>query len=422
MSPRRRPQRGEALVGFACWSNGERIRRFFGAGECLEESVSEDGVRWRSGRTLATAPDSLPTWAEAPGGEVSLLTWSVKGAPCFRWVSEDAVTPLLELGGEWYVTSKSRAVWRDPTLVDAEGGGGRRLFWSARAVEGFVDGERGCIGAAVSNEGGEWEIEVPAYAPGAYAEMRWPHVYVEPGAAQMLFTTFGGDRAPEIRYARGGALEGPYFKPPEDLVCRDRRLLVQTVPFHGERVAFFLCRAGAGLRVSRPVRVASGEAGRPRFLFFDPLLTLRRKPILDTSAVIEEKELLVRVLPCHTRDVVFDAEIESAGPAAALVVRTNPTGKENLAIWLDFRRRRVIVRRGVKGRILGAAPAALAAGDRTRARVWVEGDLLSVYVAGELVLVAAVEGRPSGGLGIAAEAGRVEFRGLSAWPLGGPPE
>ena len=406
---------------FALAPSGRGIALFRATGRGLAHELSTDGVTWEY---VPAADGADPLWPLCSGEAMEnadVLCMDAAGRVVPVKAREggilpaEALCPIREID-PWYEAPPRP---HDLAIVRDADSGAYRAFFCARRSIGRSPQSRGCIGLATSTDLREWTVEPPIFAPNLYPRMTSLHLFSEPGRIVAFYTTpeEGGIRA--VRFALAPALDGPYERLDPDLFSCDVRFLVHTVRLGPRRLVFF-GRALPGelhlASVSRPGQLDFHPDGRPFVRFYDPLLRLLTRTLLQTEATLTSIETLVRVLHVHGRNSRFSARICSATAAAAglLVRATAPTGHDNLTVWMEFDSGAISVRRGAAGRLLARARRPLSKGTEYHLAVWAEGSFIDVYLDDEWVLTSHADTRRAGGFGLAVRGGNAQFRDVTA--------
>lgn len=407
---------------FAAAVQDNEVGIFYNHSGRLHRAVSSDGIRWRclpAGGDAAAGLQPLCGGHEQAGDGPNLFCVNAAGnlvAACAG--AEDVVlaAPFLPVSAAepWYAEM--------PDL------GETAIMWdgSARVYRAYFCGQRsrgrdperlGCIGAAVSPDLIRWQTEPPVFAPNRFPRLFAPHVFAHQGATYLFYATSDGGELRTLRVAMAPAAEGPFERPQNDILACDCRTLVQTVPTSAGRLVFFGRNERGKTQphsISRPGRLDFRADGTPFVRFYDALLALAGRQIMTTDACLNSSEMLVRIFPRNARDFRLSLRLRSHGAAAAgILFRTSVMGSDNITLWLDFESGAVLLRRGVKGRLLARAGQTFTMHRDYCITVWAEGAFADVFVDDEWVLSAHTEALLAGGFGVAARGGEARFEALT---------
>jgi len=399
--------------------HGQGVAIFSAAQKGLRCKVSADGVRWEA--EDAEGEDAGPLRPVCPAeqfGEAQLLCADPEG----RLMGVSAAARRLSLQApfrpdfsteRWYEESpapREMAILRDAEQAVY------RAFFSARRKSGRDPDRRGCIGSATSADLRAWSTEPPIFAPNLFGDLLSPHVLSDGERHVLFYATPEQGGLLALRFAVAPRLEGPYEQLEPDLIACDARTAVHTARIGSRRLVFFgrqMPDGSAG--VSRPGLLEFRADGRPFVRFYEPLLALLGRTLFQTDAALDSGEVLVRVLPRFATDFRLTLRVRSCGArAAGVLFRTTMTGYDNVTLWLDFAAGAALLRRGVKGRLLGRVARKLPAGEEHRISLWVEGAFADLYLDDEWILTCATEGRKSGGFGLATMGGEARFDAVTA--------
>ena len=409
---------------FALAEDEEGIAIFRATGHGLIREVSADGVTWK---TTSERYGPIPLWPVSSGegvADTDLFCMNAAGRIVSVGRRSNGASQLEELTpivstSNWYEAPPPP----DGVTLLSEKPGRYRAFFCARRNTGRDALRRGCIGTATSRDLSEWSVEPPLFAPNRYAQLFSPHIVDENGQTTLFYATAeeGGLRA--IRFAVAPHLEGPFERLEPDLLCCDARTMMSTVRLGSHRLVFF-GRAKPGelhlASVSRPGLLAFHTDGRPHIRFYQELLKQLDRPLFETEVSLESGEPLARILQKHGANVRFSARVRSAGAnRAGLILRASLTGHDNVVVWLDFKAGAVTMRRGIRGRLLAQAPCRLDCGKDYFVTLWAEGSFADVYVDNVWILSGSLDGRRSGGFGLAVRGGRAGFKEVRAETLQG---
>jgi len=413
-------RRADEGIAVAAHEGGVAI--FRSALEGLAWETSADGVRWRA----ATAESGERTGPLRPicsaerSGEWQLLCADPEG----RMIGVLAGDGRLSLN-ERFRPQFSAEPWYERlpepvemTILHDEARSVYRAFFPARRRSGRDPERRGCVGSATSADLRNWSTEPPIFAPNLFSDVAAPRIFSDGGRYVLFYATPEEGGLLGLRFAIAPHLEGPYERLEPDLMACDARTAVHAVRLGEKRLVFFgraePVRPG-GAAVSRPGLLEFRADGRPVVRFYDALLGLLGRTLFQTKATLNSGEILAQVLPRYGADFRLTLKARSLGAKAlGVLFRTTMTGADNVTLWLDFAAGAVVLRRGVKGRLLARARRALAAGEEHRVSVWVEGGFADVYLDDEWVLSCATEGRKSGGFGLATLGGEGRFDAVTA--------
>jgi hypothetical protein len=410
----------DEAIAVAAHEKGVAI--FRAASEGLAWETSPDGVRWRTESAAAgekTGP-LRPICSAERSGAGQLLCADPEG----RMMGVAAGDRRLSLN-ERFRPQFSAEPWyerlpepEEMTVLRDEAQSVYRAFFSARRRSGRDPERRGCVGSATSPDLRRWSTEPPIFAPNLFSDLVAPRVLADAGRYVLFYATpeQGGLRG--LRFAIAPRLEGPYERLEPDLVACDARTAMHVVQLGSRRLVFFgraePVRPG-GAALSRPGLLEFRADGRPFVRFYDALLGLLGRTLFQTDEALDSGEILVRVLPRYGTDFRLTLKARSAGARAlAVLFRTTMTGHDNVSLWLDFAAGALLLRRGVRGRLLARAPHPLRAGEEHRVSLWVEGGFADVYLDDEWVLSCLTEGRKSGGFGLATLGGEARFDAVTA--------
>ncbi len=412
-------RRADETIAIA--AHGKGVAIFRAAREGIIWETSADGVRWEA----ASAPGGdagplRPICSAGRAGEGQLLCADAEG----RMLGVAAGDRGLLLN-ERFRPKFSAEPWYDRmpepaemTILHDEAQSVYRAFFSAHRKSGRNPERRGCVGSATSPDLRTWSTEPPIFAPNLFSDMVAPSIFSDGGRHVLFYATPEQGGLVGLRFAIAPHLEGPYERLEPDLVARDARTAVHAVRV-GERRLVFFGRAEplrpGGAAVSRPGLLEFHADGRPFVRFYDGLLGLLGRTLFQTQKTLNSGEILAQVLPRYGTDFRLTLKLRSLGAKAlGVLFRTTMTGSDNVTLWLDFAAGAVLLRRGVRGRLLARWPCALAAGEEHRVSLWVEGGFADVYLDDEWVLSCATEGRKSGGFGLATLGGEGRFDAVTA--------
>jgi len=408
-------------TNFAAAACPEGVRLFHGGSQGLHCAVSKDGIHWRTAAPAPAAAGLRPICAEPENAEgaPNLFCAGPHGRIVAARARMDGVSlqrPFRPLSdpGPWYAElpqADDTAITWDP---DARL---YRAYFCARRKRGRHPNRLACIGAAVSPDLVKWRAEPPVFAPNRFPRMFTPHVFTHEGRTVLFYATPDRGELRTLRFAVASSPEGPFEKFQNDVLARDCRTRVQTAPTPTGRLVFFgrnLPGQDRPHSVSRPGKLDFHPDGRPFVRFYDPLLNLPGRDVITTDAQINSSEILVRVFPRNAANFRISLRLRSLGATAAGVLfRTNITGSDNIILWVDFKSGALLLRRGVKGRLLARAPRHLTIQTDYRITLWVEGPFADVFLDHEWVLSSHTEARLSGGFGVAVKDGEARFDALS---------
>jgi hypothetical protein len=206
----------------------------------------------------------------------------------------------------------------------------------------------------------------------------------------------------------------------ETFLC-GRDVCVRPAVFGGDDILLFVHRVSEE-GVEAPMTVAAwpallrfDERGLPRAMMH-PAITRRTagEPLLQAEVCVESRETLVRLLPRRGEDMVLSATLAAAeAQRVGLLFRTSITGRDNNTVWLDLEKREVSLHKGVGGMPLLSASCQGIGEPEVRLTVAAVGRLVVVYVNDVLILSGPVATRHSGGIGLAVDRGRAEFRDVN---------
>ena len=408
---------------FAVAPNEEGVGLFHSSLRGLRCAVSNDGLRWRSVAPAGCSTEGLrPLCAgrEQGAGGPDLFCTDPEGrvVPIHtRSGRLSADTPFQPLTGPdpWYETLPNL---EDLTITWDPHRKVYRAFFCGRRSRGRHADRRGCIGVATSPNLTKWNMEPPVFSPNRYRQMFSPHVLTHEGHTVLFYATPEEGEHRALRFALAPHQEGPYERTEPDVLTCDCRISIHTVPVSGGQLVFF----GRSLpyeqrphSVSRPGRLDFNPGGRPFVRFYDPLLQLIGREIMTTEATLSSGEILVRMFPRNGKDFRLSLRVRSLGAAAAGVLfRTNTTGSDNITLWLDYVEGALILRRGVRGRLLCRVPRDLSFHTDYGVVIWAEGPFANVFVDDEWVLTAHTEARLSGAFGVTVRRGEARFDDISA--------
>ena len=413
----------EGGARFTLAVHDEGVGFFHSASDGLHWAVSGDGLLWRapgSGGEVTVGLQPLCAGHERPGEGPNLFCVDGSGALVAAWAGGGEIrvaSPFVPVGSAapWYAELPELG---ETTIMWDGAGGLYRAYFCGRRRRGRDGGRVGCIGTAVSEDLVGWRTEPPVFAPNCFPRMFAPHVFMHEGRVFLFYATPEEGELRTLRVAVAREAEGPFERTGNDVMARDCRVCAQTVPSGGGRLVFFgraLPGESRPQNVSRPGRLDFHADGRPFVRFCDALLGLAEREVMGTEARLRSGETLVRVFPRNARDFRLSVRVRSLGAAAAGVLfRTSATGSENVTLWLDFESGELLLRRGVKGRLLACVKRGLALDTDYCVTVWAEGAWADVFVDDEWALSAHTETRLAGGFGAAVRGGEVCFDAFSA--------
>jgi len=391
----------------------------------LRCQVSRDGVHWEP-KVVAHASTAdlrpLCAGAESPDSSdrPSLFCMDASG----RFVPAEARRESLVAAAPFSLGTRGAAWYEeaaDPAQITIMWDGYRRLyraFFCTRRKSGRHPERRACIGAATSSDLVEWTMEPPVFAPNRFAEMFAPHVFTHEGRTVLCYATAETGHLRALRFALASRPEGPYEALERDLIARDCRTSIHTVATGGLRLVFFGRSAPTpeGLKgISRPGLLAFRPDGSVLVRFYDALLGLMGRQIMTTDTSLKSGEMLARILPRHGSDFRLTVRLRSLGARmAGVLFRTSLTGNDNITLWLDFDSGALLLRRGVRGRLLARTSYPLSKETDYSITVWAEGSFVDVFLDDEWSLSAFTEDRRAGGFGLAVAGGEARFDLVSA--------
>jgi len=396
-----------------------------GGRQGLRCRVSSDGVHWQAEAVAhESTADLRPICpgAETPDSAGRPRLFCMDGSGRFVPTEErrrvlTASTPFDLAAGEgpWYEAEFDPT---QTTIIWDEANSTYRAFFCARRKSGRRPERRACIGSATSSDLSRWTMEPPVFAPNRFADMFAPHVFTHEGRTVLCYATPEVGRLRALRFAIAPRPEGPYETLEPDLIARDCRTSIHTVAAGRERLVFFGRSAPVpeGLRgVSRPGRLTFRPDGRPLVRFYDKLLGLMGRQIMTTDASLSSEEMLARIFPRHGSDFRLIVRLKNLGARmVGVLCRTTLTGSDNIALWLDFASGALVMRRGVRGRLLARVPCRLQPYTEYTVAIWAEGSFLDVFLDDEWSLSAFTEDRRAGYFGLAVEGGEARFDLASA--------
>ncbi len=173
---------------------------------CLAQA--EDGRLQRTGLAVS---DDLITWRKAPHNPVA--------APDPRWYEAD-------------LSSSGRADWRDP-FPWIEGDTIHALV-CAHEKDGPFN-RRGCVGHLTSTDAEHWTVQPPFYRPGISTDFEVPCLFKLNGRYYLT----GHLCAPPMDvYRVADRLEGPWRRPPDDLLLPPDNHAFHAVTWRGQTLLF----------------------------------------------------------------------------------------------------------------------------------------------------------------------------------------
>lgn len=411
---------------FALASADGSVVLFRATGRGIVAEVSRDGVHWEPDDTLKGNHERLwPLYSSELVEGTDLFCVNAEGRIVPTARQDDRlsavgdVSPITDTAA-WYESPPDP---HDTVILQGRDDGVYRAVFCARRTIGRQSDRRGCIGLARSDDLRTWNVEPPIFAPNRYARLLSPHLLSDRHHTVLFYATpeSGGLRA--LRYAIAPAPDGPFEATEPDLLSCDVRGFIHTVRLGERRLAFFGRSMPGELHiasVSRPGAIEFHPDGRPVIRFYDGLLSLLGKSMVETEAELASTGPLARLIKAHGTSFYLRARLRSEGASqAGLLFRTTLAGHDNITLWLDFEEGALAVRRGMQGRLLARCRRPLHRGGEYDVGVWVEGSYVDVYLDREWVLTARAEARRAGGFGLAVCGGKARFTHVTAQPVGG---
>lgn len=334
--------------------------------------------------------------------------------------------------------------WRDPFVFWNDEAGEYWMLLAARQKHG-PSRRRGCTALCASTDLVHWQVREPFYAPGLYYTHECPDLFRLGDWWYLLFSEFSEHSVTRYRMSR--SIHGPWITPPVDRFDSRVHYAAKTASDGNHRYLFGWNATREGdkdegswqwggcLVVHQIVQQPDGALGaclpesvKTRFTGPAPLI-----PIAGVGEWLPEGEggrlrapggfasFAAGELPQPDRAVLLEAVLTFTPDtrAAGLLLRGSPDYESGYYIRLEPQRQRLVIdlwpRPGDRPfQVESERPLRLAAGEKVKLEVALEGSVLEVYVNGEVALSWRLYQQPGNLWGGFVQEGEARFEGMSA--------